>query len=148
MSFGVIGAVAALAIAAFGSSMGIGIAGSAAIGSWKRCYSYNKTAPFLLVAFVGAPLSQTLYGYILMNTVLLPLIGQNYDWLLLGVGVFGGCAIAASAWQQGKAAAAAAHALAETGKGFARYIIVIGIVETVAMFVMVFLLFAVGVSVQ
>lgn len=147
MSFGIIGVAAALAIAALGSSMGIGAAGTAAIGSWKRCYSYNKAAPFLLVAFVGAPLSQTLYGYILMNTVLLPLINQGYDWLLLSVGVLGGSAIAVSAWQQGKAAAAAAHALAETGKGFARYIIVIGIIETVAMFVMVFLLFAVSVSV-
>jgi len=147
MGFGIIGVVAALAIAALGSSMGIGIAGTSAIGSWKRCYTYNKAAPFLLVAFVGAPLSQTLYGYILMNTVLLPLVDQGRDWLLLSVGVLGGAAIASSAWQQGRAASAAAHALAETGKGFARYIIVIGIIETVAMFVMVFLLFAVSITV-
>ena len=147
MEFGYIGVVAALTIAAMGSAVGIGAAGTAAVGAWKRCYAYNKVAPFLLVAFVGAPLSQTLYGYILMNTVLLPRVGDVSDWLLLSFGFFGGLAIAFSAWFQGKVAAAAAHALAETGKGFARYIIVIGIAETVAMFVMVFLLFATSVSV-
>ncbi len=147
MGFGFIGVVAALAISAMGSAVGIGNAGTAAIGAWKRCYAYNKVAPFLLVAFVGAPLSQTLYGYILMNTVLLPIVETANDWLLLGVGILGGLAIAFSAIHQGRAAAAASHALAETGKGFARYIIIIGIAETVAMFVMVFLLFAVSVSV-
>ncbi len=45
-----------------------------------------------------------------------------------------------SAFMQGKAAARAADALAETGKGTANYFMVIGIVETVALFVMVFML--------
>ena len=144
MGFGFIGVASALCLAAIGSAMGIGVAGSAAVGAWKRCYIHNRSAPFLLVAFVGAPLSQTLYGYILMNTVLFPQIGVISDWVLLCVGVLGGLAIGASAWQQGHASAAASHALAETGKGFARYIIVLGVIETVAMFVMVFLLFTVS----
>jgi len=45
-----------------------------------------------------------------------------------------------SAFYQGKVAARAADSLAETGKGTANYFMVIGIVETVALFVMVFLL--------
>ena len=39
---------------------------------------------------------------------------------------------------QGKAGARASDALGETGKGFGNYIMVIGVVETVALFVMVF----------
>ncbi len=145
MEFGFIGVAAALCFAAIGSALGIGTAGAAAVGAWKRCYIHNRSAPFLLVAFVGAPLSQTLYGYILMNTVLLPQIGVVSEWILLSVGLLGGLAIGISAWQQGRASAAASHALAETGKGFARYIIILGVIETVAMFVMVFLLFAVSI---
>ena len=46
----------------------------------------------------------------------------------------------ASAMMQGKAAAGACDSLAETGKGATNYIIALGIVETVALFVMVFLM--------
>ncbi|HNV49302.1 MAG TPA: V-type ATP synthase subunit K, partial [Spirochaetota bacterium] len=88
--------------------------------------------------FVGAPLSQTIYGMILMNAIA---AAQNTDPLIkLGVGVFGGLAIGASAFYQGKAGASGSDALAETGKGFGNYIMVVGIIETVALFVMVFLL--------
>ena len=45
-----------------------------------------------------------------------------------------------SAWMQGKAGAAAADAYAETGKGAGNYFMVIGIIESVALFVMVFTL--------
>ena len=47
-----------------------------------------------------------------------------------------------SAWMQGKAAARASDALAETGKGFGNYIMVLGVIETVALFVMVFAMIA------
>ena len=61
-----------------------------------------------------------------------------------GIGVFGGIAMGFSAYFQGKAGATAADALAETGKGFANYLLVLGLIETVALFVMVFLLGTVG----
>jgi len=44
---------------------------------------------------------------------------------------------------QGKAAAKGADALAETGKGFGNYLMVVGIIETVALFVMVFTMTAI-----
>jgi V/A-type H+-transporting ATPase subunit K len=47
-----------------------------------------------------------------------------------------------SAWMQGRAGANAADAFAETGKGFGNYIIILGVIETVALFVMVFLITA------
>ena len=45
---GYFGAACVLGIAAIGSAIGIGIAGQAAIGAWKRCYMNNKPAPFIL----------------------------------------------------------------------------------------------------
>lgn len=134
-----LGIGAALALAACGSAIGTGTAGMAAVGAWKKNFAQNKPAPFTLIAFVGAPLTQTIYGYILMNT-LLGVAGETNPMLLLGAGFFGGLAMGFSSAFQGKAAAAASDALAETGKGFGQYIMVIGIVETVALFVMVFLM--------
>jgi len=70
MNFGMFGAAAALGISAVGSAIGLAIAGQATIGAWKRCYMNNKPAPFILVAFAGAPLTQTIYGFLLMNAML------------------------------------------------------------------------------
>jgi V/A-type H+/Na+-transporting ATPase subunit K len=143
MSFGLFGIGAALALAAIGSAMGAGAAGMSAIGAWKKCYAQNRPAPATLIAFVGAPLTQTIYGYILMNT-LWGVRAAAPDWLVLGAGIFGGIAMGASAYAQGKAGASAADALAETGKGFGGYIQVLGIVETVALLVMVFLMIVIN----
>jgi V/A-type H+-transporting ATPase subunit K len=139
MDIGLLGIGAALALAACGSAIGAGSAGMAAVGAWKKCFAQNKPAPFTLVVFVGAPLTQTIYGYILMNT-LAQAAANNSPWLILGVGIFGGLAMGFSAAYQGKAGAAASDALAETGKGFGNYIMVLGLIETVALFVMVFLM--------
>jgi len=90
-------------------------------------------------------LSQTIYGMILMNTLVgaaeqAVAAGDLVSWpAMIGIGLFGGLAMAGSAWYQGKAGAAAADALGETGQGFGNYLMVIGIVETVALFVLVFI---------
>jgi V/A-type H+-transporting ATPase subunit K len=60
--------------------------------------------------------------------------------MILGIGIFGGLAMGISAWYQGKAGASASDAFAETGNGFGNYIMVIGLIETVALFIMVFML--------
>ena len=64
-----LGAAAAIAFSAVGSALGTGAAGMAAVGAWKKCYAQSKAAPILLVAFVGAPISQTIYGMLLMNSI-------------------------------------------------------------------------------
>ncbi len=139
-----LGAAAALGLAAAGSALGTGSAALAAVGAWKRCYAQEKPVPFILVTFVGAPLSQTIYGMILMNTMLRVAETRAADaaavgWpAAIGVGLFGGAAMAASAWMQGRVGAAAADALGETGQGFGNYLMAIGVVETVALFVLVF----------
>ncbi|MDP8212853.1 MAG: V-type ATP synthase subunit K [Candidatus Zapsychrus exili] len=131
-----LGLAASICLAALGSAMGTGIAGMAAIGAWKKCYAQSKTAPFMLLVFVGAPLTQTIYGLILMNVIATTAAAGQYFW---GVGILGGLAMGTSAMMQGKAAAGASDALAETDKGFTNYLIVLGIIESVALFVMVFL---------
>ncbi len=131
-----------LSIAAVGSALGTGIAGMAAIGAWKRAFLQNKMAPFILIAFVGAPLSQTIYGMILRNSIQAAnMPPESYTFqIILGLGA--GLALGVSAWMQGKTGASAADALAETGKGFGNYIMVLGVVETVSLFVMVFIMTA------
>lgn len=130
-----LGAAVCMGIAAIGSAIGIGIAGQGAIGAWKRCYVNNKPAPFILTVFAGAPLTQTIYGFLLMQSMA---VSQKDSWFLLGLGVASGLAMCFSAIAQGKAGAAGSDALGETGKGFAQYIMVVGLCETVALFAMVF----------
>jgi len=133
---GEIGVGACLGLSALGSALGARVAGMSAIGAWKKCFIQNKPVPFILVAFVGAPLTQTIYGFILMNVL------KNTEVLnafqLLGVGVFAGLAIGMSAYAQGSCSASAADAYAETEQGFGNYMLVIGLCETIALFVMVF----------
>lgn len=146
-SLGKLGGSMALFFGAVGSCLGVGAAGMAAVGSWKKCFAQNKAAPFVLVTFVGAPLSQTIYGMILMNQMAAKVATVNAEnmaalanWpAMLGIGLFGGIAMGTSAWIQGRIGAVAADAMAETGKGFGNYLMALGIIETVALFVMVFL---------
>ena len=139
MNLGVLGTALVLGICAIGSGIGVNIAGQASIGAWKKCYLNNKAAPFILTVFAGAPLTQTIYGFLLMNFIRSAYgSGAASPTLCMFVGIFAGLAIGLSALFQGKVAAAAADALGETGKGTANYFIVIGIVETVALFTLVF----------
>ena len=139
VEYGFMGIGAALALAAVGSALGIGAAGQAVIGSWKRAFMQNKPASFMLLAFTGFPLSQTFYGLILMNTI----VASSHlleSGVILGIGIFGGLAIGASAYAQGVAGAAAVDAFGETGKGFTNYVLVLGVIESVALLAMVFLM--------
>ncbi len=142
-ALGISGAVAALAFSGVGSALGTGAAAASAVGAWKKCYAQKKPAPFLLLALVGAPITQTLYGMILMFTMIGQANAGAPGLPLLLLGIFSGMAIGTSAWFQGRAGAAAADAQAETGQGFTNYLAALGIIETVAIFVMVFGLIAV-----
>lgn len=135
MNIAMIGAACVLGIAAIGSAIGAGIAGQAAIGAWKRNFLQNKPASFLLVTFAGAPLTQTIYGFILMGRMI---ASQKDPLLVLAAGIIGGLAMGMSAIAQGKAGASSGDAFGETGKGFGLYITVVGLCETVALFVMAF----------
>ena len=141
MDIGFVGMAAALGLSAAGSAFGAGFAGMSSVGAWKKCYAAGKPAPFIMIAFSGAPLTQTIYGFLLMNVIR----NANCDpGMALGIGLFCGLAIGLSALFQGKTAAAASDALGSTGKGTANYFIVVGIIETVALFTLVFCLLLLG----
>ena len=144
MNLAFVGMAAALGLSASGSAFGAGFAGMASVGAWKKCYASGKPAPFIMIAFSGAPLTQTIYGVLLLNFIKSAMAGGGDPGLALGVGIFGGLAIGLSGLFQGKCAAAAADALGATGKGTANYFIVVGIVETVALFTLVFSLLLLG----
>ena len=129
----------ALGLAGLGSAVGIGYAALGAMGLWKQSIKEGKKLPALALAMVGMPLSQLIYGFIFMNTM----IGANLpaeaymDQMIFSF--FIGLAIAASAIMQGKAGAAACSNLAVDDKqGAGMYIAAMGVIETVALLAMVF----------
>lgn len=146
--FGQIGVVIMLGLAAFGSSVGIGAAGQAAAGAWGKEGKAGKTLNFTYIILLGMPISQTLYAMIVMNKIgellkdpkLAQLAIANAG-LLLGIGIATGLGEMLSAWMQGLIGAAGIRSLSESeGKGFAFLLIAMGIVETVGIFTMVFML--------
>ena len=135
-----IGMVCALCFSAVGSGFGAVKASLASVGGWKKCYINGKQDPFIMVGFAGAPLTQIIYGFLLSNFISAKLATPtlSYGIMSLCIGILAGAVIGISALFQGKVAASSADALAETGKGTAKYFIVIGIIETVALFTLVF----------
>ena len=135
----------AVGLAAVGSAIGAGTAGAAAIGAWKKCYQQGKAAPFLLIAMVGAPLSQTISAMLMMVLSKQAIIEKpEYALAYVCMGLLGGIAQMFSAIFQGRCGANGCVALAETGKGFSQYITVVGLCETVALFSLVFSMVALG----
>jgi len=136
-----IGVGSSFILAALGSVVGAFVVGSATIGAWKKCYLQNKPAPFIMVAFAGAPLTNAIYGFILMGQ--LDAGSRLSDIQLFFMGLLAGFILGASAYTQARVAAYASEAFAETGQGFGNFMMVIGICETIALFTMVFtMLFA------
>jgi V/A-type H+-transporting ATPase subunit K len=130
-----------------GSALGIGAAAQAAAGAWAKEAKAGKPLNFSYIILTGMPLSQTIYGFILMLVGLSPLVtGDNpltsvHPGTLLGIGIAGGIAELASAWIQGLIGAAGCRSISEgEGKGLVFIIISMGIVETVGLFGFVFLL--------
>lgn len=144
--WGQLGLALPLGLGALGSALGIGAAGQAAAGAWAREARAGKPLSFAYVLLVGFPLSQTIYGAILMliglrSPVYAEAVLTASAGALLSIGLAGGLAEFASAWMQGRIGAAAIRALADgEGQGLAFMIIALGIAETVGLFGFVFLL--------
>lgn len=143
---GQMGAMLALGLGAFGSAVGIGVAGQSAAGAWAKEAKAGKNLSFTYIILLGMPISQTLYAMIVMNkmgTVIQsdPALTAASAGVLLGIGLATGLGEMLSAWMQGLVGAAGIRALSEgEGKGFAFLIIAMGVVETVGIFTMVFML--------
>ena len=138
---GQLGAGLAVGMAAVGSSLGAGVAGMAAGGAWAKDARAGKALRFIYIICVAAPITQTVYGFIVMNQMAdkLSLAGTN-GGLLFGIGLATGLGEMLSAWMQGAIGAAGCRMLSESdGKGFAFVLIALGIAETVGIFTLVFM---------
>jgi len=142
---GQMGDVLCLGMAATGSAIGIGLAGQAAAGAWAKEARAGRNLRFTYIILLGMPMSQTLYALIVMNQMRAVFtnveLAVNEAGLLLGIGISTGLGEMFSAWMQGLIGAAGIRALSDSdGKGLAFIIIVMGIVETVGIFTMVFMM--------
>jgi len=143
-SLGTWGALLAFILPAIGGITGAGTAALAAIGAWKRNYAQGKSASFMLLLFVSFPLTQVIYGLVLMIFMLGSVKDGMVGTTLLGIGFCAGLTIGLSAYLQGKMGAAASDAMGETGKGFANDMLAIGTTEMVPLFAMAFTMLVLG----
>jgi len=139
---GQLGAALAVGMAAVGSALGAGAAGMSAAGAWAKDAKAGKGLRFTYVILVSMPITQTLYGFIVMSQMAGKLAqASQYGGLLLGIGIATGLGEMLSAWMQGVIGAGGCRMLSESdGKGFALVVIAMGIAETVGVFTFVFML--------
>jgi V/A-type H+/Na+-transporting ATPase subunit K len=145
---GQIGFALPLGLGAIGSALGIGAAGRAAAGAWAKEAREGKQMNFLYIALTGMPLSQTIYGFVLMLALLQGKVyggDPSFDMAVNGGAIFSiglACGLGElfSAWMQGVIGAAGVRAMSEAdGKPFTFTIIAMGIAETVGLFACFFM---------
>lgn len=139
--FGQMGMALAVGLAGLGSAVGAGLAGRSAAGAWARDAKAGKGLRFIYIVVVSTPITQTVYGFLVMNLMAakLNLVNANAG-LLFGIGLATGIGEMFSAWMQGAIGAAGCRMLSEAdGKGFAFVLIALGIAETVGIFTLVFM---------
>ena len=138
---GQLGAGLAVGMAALGSCLGAGTAGMAAAGAWAKDARAGKPLRFIYIICVAAPITQTVYGFLVMNQMAPNLAAANVNGgLLFAIGLATGIGEMASAWVQGAIGAAGCRMLSESdGRGFAFVLIALGIAETVGIFTLVFM---------
>ncbi len=142
---GQIGFALPLGLGAIGSALGIGAAGRAAAGAWAKEAKEGKPMNFLYVALTGMPLSQTIYGFLVMliilkDNVYTPQFMSANAGAIFSIGLAVGLGEMFSAWMQGVIGAAGVRAMCEAdGKPFTFTIIAMGIAETVGILSFVFM---------
>jgi V/A-type H+-transporting ATPase subunit K len=138
-TIGKAGAGLVLGAGMLGSCLGILAAATAASAAWASEGRAGKRLSFQYVIMIAAPISQTLYSMILMNSMLAKSLTPENTFLFLGVVLGCGLAEFLSAWFQGKIGVAGIRCLLENGgQGFGLIIIALGVIETVGIFGMVF----------
>jgi V/A-type H+-transporting ATPase subunit K len=130
---GYAGCACAVGISAMGSSIGCGIAGAASHGVMAKVEEGHGK----FIGLSAAPSSQTIYGIVLMF-VLLGKLKAEAGLAILGIGLFCGIGIMVSAILQGKVAATGILASSKKPEIFGKCFAAVGIVESFALFSMVF----------
>ena len=143
---GQLGTALAVAMAALGSSLGVGAAGMSAAGAWAKDAKAGKGLRFLYVVLVSMPITQTIYSFIVMTQMAPKLAAADQlGGVLFAIGLTTGIGEMVSAWAQGLIGAAGCRMLSDSeGKGFAFVVIAMGVAETVGVFTFVFMLYLIN----
>jgi V/A-type H+-transporting ATPase subunit K len=139
MLLGYAGCACSLGLAALGSAIGCGIGGAASHGVMAKVDEGHGK----FIGMSAAPSSQTIYGIVLMF-VLIGKVESEAGLALLGIGFFCGLAMMVSAIYQGKVAATGIQASSKKPEIFGKCFAAVGIVESFALFAMVFGLIIAG----
>ncbi len=137
MELGMIGPGIVLGLGCLGSAIGCGIAGMASHGVMSRIDDGHGK----FIGLSAVPSSQSIYGFVLMILMSNSIRAGSLDPLAaIGIALFSGTAIMMSAIFQGKCAATAIQASAKQPAIFGKSIAALGIVESFALFALVFTL--------
>ena len=137
MSYDMAGPALALGLSAIGSSIGCGIAGMASHAVMSRVEEGHGK----FIGMAAAPSSQVIYGFILMLLMSRAIQAGTLSPLsALAIGVGSGAAIMVSAIYQGMACATGIQASAKQPAIFGKCFAAIGIIESFALFALVFAL--------
>jgi V/A-type H+-transporting ATPase subunit K len=143
---GYMGPAMALSLSAIGSSLGCMVAAQASHGAMEN-EKVDASVHGKLIALSAFPSSQTIYGIVLMflliNKVAKPeLVTFGVGFSIFSLGLFGGLSIGTSAYMQGKACATAIKATAKNPSVFGKTAAGPGMIESYAIFTMVFCIVA------
>jgi V/A-type H+-transporting ATPase subunit K len=134
-NFDMIGPALALGLSAIGSSIGCGIAGMASHAVMSRVEEGHGK----FIGMAAAPSSQSIYGFILMLLMSKAIAaGTLAPISAIGIGAAAGTAIMFSAIWQGKVAATGIQASAKNPAIFGKCFAAVGIIESFALFALVF----------
>lgn len=141
MDYTMAGPILAMGLSAIGSSIGCGIAGMASHAVMSRVEEGHGK----FIGMAAAPSSQTIYGFILM-LLMSKAITDGHVSPLSGVfiGLSAGSAIMLSAIYQGMVCASGIQASAKQPAVFGKCFAAIGIIESFALFALVFSLLLIG----
>lgn len=137
MAFDLIGPMFALSFSAVGAAIGCGIAGMVSHGVMARV----EEGQGKMIGLSAVPASQLIYGFILMlllkNAIEAGTVSLTTS---IAIGAGSGLAIMVAAIYQGMCCATAIQAIAKQPSLFGKTFVVIGIVESFALFAFVFAL--------
>lgn len=135
MDFTIIGPILVLGLSAIGCSIGCGIAGAVSHAIMSR----TEEARAKYIAMSAAPSSQIIYGFVLMLKMTQSIQAGTLDPLnAIGIGLFAGLGIMLSSIYQGKVCASGMQASIRTPAVYGLCWASIGIIESFALFTMVF----------
>lgn len=135
INFNMAGPVLAMALASIGSSIGCGIAGMASHAVMSRVEEGHGK----FIGMAAAPSSQAIYGFILMLLMSKAILSGTLTPMSgLVMGLASGAAIGFSAVLQGMACASGIQASAKQPAVFGKCFAAIGIIESFALFALVF----------